>query len=135
MLWSWGPGKRPGPFNSSKAPPFACQAASPGSSVKGETFEETNLAGCQVSSCHSEGAGGDRRISKYEMLRGAQHDKKTRKSRVGTAHRFVRTSLNEPYRILTENQKPQEWLGEEDSNLHRRLQRPLSCRWTIPQDG
>ncbi len=25
------------------------------------------------------------------------------------------------------------WLGEEDSNLYRRLQRPLSCRWTIPQ--
>jgi hypothetical protein len=25
------------------------------------------------------------------------------------------------------------WLGEEDSNLHRRLQRPLSCHWTIPQ--
>jgi hypothetical protein len=27
-------------------------------------------------SCHSEGAEGDRRISKYEMLRFAQHDKK-----------------------------------------------------------
>ena len=27
------------------------------------------------------------------------------------------------------------WLGEEDSNLHRRLQRPLSCRWTIPQEA
>ena len=27
------------------------------------------------------------------------------------------------------------WLGEEDSNLHRRLQRPLSCHWTIPQEG
>ena len=54
---------------------------------------------------------------------------------VGTAHRFLRTSLNEPYWILTENRKPEDWLGEEDSNLHRRLQRPLSCHWTIPQDG
>ena len=26
------------------------------------------------------------------------------------------------------------WLGEEDSNLYQRLQRPLSCHWTIPQN-
>ena len=26
------------------------------------------------------------------------------------------------------------WLGEEDSNLHWRIQSPQSCRWTIPQN-
>jgi hypothetical protein len=30
--------------------------------------------------CHSEGAEGDRRISEFEMLRFAQHDKKELKS-------------------------------------------------------
>ena len=37
---------------------------------------------------HSEGAEGDRRISKYEMLRFAMHDKKM--PRVGTAHQFLK---------------------------------------------
>ena len=39
------------------------------------------------------GAEGDRRISQYEMLRFAQHDKKTTKCRVGTAHRHSQGNI------------------------------------------
>ena len=35
---------------------------------------------------------------------------------------------------LYEKAKEKGWLGSKDSNLDSRLQRPMSCRWTTPQE-
>jgi|GEM_PF-6171900 hypothetical protein len=46
--------------------------------------------------CHSEGAQGDRRISKYEMLRFSMHDKKNVEWALPT-NSLEKNRLSEPY--------------------------------------
>ena len=46
--------------------------------------------------CHSLGAEGDRRISKYEMLRFAMHDKKMQGGHEPT-NSLEKNRLSEPY--------------------------------------